>query len=283
MSSEKQEPKLVELGANTREPASKKNLDVSGTVGPDYLGQQTVNVDGHSMDRPGVQNRTPEHFPDDEYAISKMDTGEELPVLLSSSMKTDPIEGTQGSYTQIVEGECARCGYDRLVVSRQTMAGVAREQCNACDAIQEPRTDAGYRMPKTDKERAKETRERNERLGETRAGEVYQLNDRAIRLISGNNTQRYLTFEDVASLTELLVQEGCIDPEDLLSMLEYEQVKDLPYEAGDLGVLDRVYLSLKLKPKTASLTTREWDTPVDGLTDDGVETLCRWLFEAQEN
>ena len=164
MSNESQ-PYLVELGADQSSPASTINLSVKGTVGPDYLGQETVDVDGHPNDRPGVKYDLPESDPDDP-RISQMDTGEKLPVLLSSSMSADPIEGTQGSYTEIVEGECARCGYDRLRHTVITLAGEHKEVCNACGAIQKRRSDKGYRMPTTSKQRMIRSRDRLEQVSD---------------------------------------------------------------------------------------------------------------------
>lgn len=174
---------LEALGANTREPADTINVGVSGTVGPDYLGQQSVDVDGHPCDRPGVRSRLPDRDDVDpeelnrhvDGRIHKIDTGRELPVLLESEMRADPIEGTQGSYTQIVEGECARCGYDRLRESVHTMPGERQRTCNACGAIQDNRADEGYRMPKLDSERADEMRESGEKLGEAGRFDVYDM------------------------------------------------------------------------------------------------------------
>jgi len=168
---------LERLGANTREPADTINIGVSGAVGPDYLGQQSVNVDGHSCDRPGVRSRLPDgdHVNTGDPRIHEMDTGRELPVLLSSSMRTGPIEGTQGSYTQIVEGECVRCGYDRIRESVQTMAGERQRTCNACGAKQDGRADNGYRMPQTDSERADKMRDSGQKLGQAGRFDVYDM------------------------------------------------------------------------------------------------------------
>jgi len=60
--------------------------------------------------------------------------GSEFPVVIDSDFDHDPVEGCQGSYTQIaeIEGGCPNCGYDRVNVSHQTLAGVHREVCRAC-------------------------------------------------------------------------------------------------------------------------------------------------------
>lgn len=166
---------LRRLGANERGAPSGYNLDVSGTVGPDYLGQETVDVSGHPKDRPGVQSRLPESGRSDDPRIARMDTGEELPVLLSSNMRAGPIEGTQGTYTEIVEGHCARCGYDRLRVTTHTLVGEAHETCNACGAIQEPRSDDGYRMPTTDEERADRERDSGRHLTDLGTHGAYDM------------------------------------------------------------------------------------------------------------
>ena len=174
--SDSSQPYLVELDANTREPASTINLSVAGTVGPDYLGQETVDVDGHPNDRPGVKYRLPENDENDP-RIRQMDTGEELPVLLSSDMGADPIEGTQGSYTEIIEGECNRCGYDRLRHTVVTLAGEHKEVCNACGATQTHRSENGYRMPTTSKQRMDRSRDRLDQISDapTAAG-LYDAN-----------------------------------------------------------------------------------------------------------
>jgi len=253
--SKNDQPRLVELGANTREPASKTNLDVSGTVGPDHLGQETVDVDGHSKDRPGVRNRAPENqratVGDGEWEevnpeIALMDTGEELPVLLSSNMSADPIEGTQGSYTQIVEGECPRCGYDRLKVTVVTMAGEAQEQCNACGAKIDRRYDDGYKMPETEKDRARKERESGEKLGELLTRDVYNLETSGagpyVSLVTDNGITR-LSKDGVEQLFWMLV-----DNEDLDLT---ESIKN------NLHKLDQITTALGLIPDNAEVVTED--------------------------
>jgi hypothetical protein len=168
---------LERLNADTRSAADTVNLDVSATVGPDHLGQETVDVDGHPCDRPGVRSRIPDgpRVDPNDPRVQQMDTGRELPVLLSSNMRTGPVEGTQGSFTRIVEGECARCGYDRLRESVQTMAGERQRTCNACGAKQDSRADNDYRMPKLDSERADKMRDSGEKLGEAGSFDVYDM------------------------------------------------------------------------------------------------------------
>lgn len=214
MCSEDTEPALVKMGANERGAPSGYNLDVSGTVGPDYLGQQTTDVDGHPQDRPGVRSRIPESEGDDP-RISRMDTGEELPVLLESNMRAGPVEGTQGSYTQIVEGTCARCGYDRLKVNVATLPGEHQEVCNACGAIQQPRNDDGYRMPKTQEDRAKRMRNAGPKLGKITNSKVVDLEPDTgygpmISLVR-DRSNRSLYKDDVESLFWMLVDNDDID------------------------------------------------------------------------
>lgn len=203
---------LVQLGANERDAPSTINLDVSGTTGPDYLGQQTVDVDGHSKDRPGVRCRAPESDPNDS-RIAQMDTGEELPVLLSSDMSHGPIEGTQGSYTEIVEGECDRCGYDRIKVTRETLAGETKEVCNACGYYQ-----TRERMPTTDKARAKRERESGQKLGELLSRDVYDMESDTgmgpyVSLV-GSNTITRIRKDEVADMFAMIY-----DPRDMFDVL----------------------------------------------------------------
>lgn len=223
MSSDNSTPAIVEMGAGQDDSTRGVNLDVSGTPGPDYLGQETVDVDGHWADRPGVQNRMPENGRTGG-RIRRMDTGEELPVLLSSSMKADPCEGVQGSYSQIVEGECARCGYDRLVETVATLPGERQRTCNACGAKQRPRSDDGYRMPKTDKERARRERESGRKLGSITGDGVYDMEPDTgygpyISLVNDRGVKK-LRKDDVEALFWLLVDNDDIDlPDSLTSNL----------------------------------------------------------------
>lgn len=208
-------PVLEQMGANQRDAPDGYNLDVSGTVGPDYLGQETTDVDGHPCDRPGVRSRLPESSGGDHPEISRMDTGTELPVLLSSDMRPDPIEGTQGTYTKIVEGHCVRCGYDRLRVSVNTLGGIHREECNACGARQDPRSDDGYAMPKTDEERAQREREAGEKLGSLTSRDVYDMEETSGKgpYVSLIGARSYISLpkNDVADLFFILVNNDDLD------------------------------------------------------------------------
>lgn len=206
---------LARMGANERGAPSGYNLDVSGTVGPGYLGQETTDVDGHPQDRPGVLSRLPESTGGDDPRIRMMDTGEDLPVLLESNMRADPIEGTQGSYTEIIEGECARCGYDRLKVSVATMPGERQQVCNACGAIQNHRDDDGYRMPRTRKERAKRKREAGPTIGSITNREVVDLEPDAgygpMVCLARDRSFTSLFKDDVADLFWMLVENDDLD------------------------------------------------------------------------
>lgn len=233
MSSQQDAPALVQLGAGSDDSTRGVNLDVSGTVGPDYLGQQTVDVEGDPNDRPGVRSRLPENCPD-HAEIRRMDTGEELPVLLSSSMRADPCEGVQGSYTKIVEGECARCGYDRLKVSVHTLAGEAQETCNACGAKQRPRSDSGYSMPDTDKDRVKQEKDAGRRLTGLTSRAVYDLEPDtgcgAYISLVGDRSYTRLPKADVADLFWALVENDDLDLADQI------RSREPTYAAASLGV-----------------------------------------------
>lgn len=217
MTDEDTKPALRKMGANERGAPSGYNLDVSGTVGPDHLGQETVDVDGDPNDRPGVRSRIPEKSGADHPEVSRMDTGEELPVLLSSDMQAGPVEGTQGSYTKIVEGHCSRCGYDRLRVSIATLPGEAKESCMACGAIQNHRAEGGYRMPKTDEQRANRERESGEKLGSLLTRGVYDLEETTgvgpYVSIVGDRSHLRLSKDDVSDLFWMLVENDDLDLE----------------------------------------------------------------------
>lgn len=234
MAGDNPKPALVRMGANVREAPSKINLDVSRTVGPDYLGQETTEVSGHSHDRPGVRSRLPEESDGEDPRIARMDTGEDLPVLLESNMRTGPIEETQGSYTQIVEGECARCGYDRLKVSVVTLPGEAQKVCNACDAIQDAGSEDGYRMPRTQGDRASRRRDSGPTLGSLTNADVVDLEPDTgygeMVCLVRDRSFRTLFKADVAELFWMLVENGDLD------LTEQIRRRHAGYEVATLAV-----------------------------------------------
>lgn len=237
------EPALVQMGAGTDDSVRDINLDVSGTVGPDSLGQETTTVDGHWADRPGVQWRRPEEDPDDP-RIRRMDTGEELPVLLSSSMSAGPVEGVQGTYTHIIEGECPRCGYDRLRVTVQTLAGERKEVCNACGAKADRSLDRRYRMPQTDEERAERERESGERLADLSTRVAVDMESDTgmgpyVSLVGSRSVCR-LRKDDVRDLFFALVNRNDID------FVEAIRQNDTQIE--------RAYLALAILPDGMGIT-----------------------------
>lgn len=105
--------------------------------------------------------------------------GEELPVLIDSDFRHDPVEGCQGSFSQIedIDDGCPNCGYDRATVSCQTLGGIRRAKCRACgvDITDMHRDDYEPRAPTSNEERIR----KGERLGKTdRKGvEVYRIHD----------------------------------------------------------------------------------------------------------
>lgn len=247
MATNDDEPALVRMGANTREAPGGYNLDVSGTVGPDYLGQETVDVDGHPKDRPGVRSRLPEDSSAEDPRISRMDTGVDLPVLLESNMRAGPIEGTQGSYTEIIEGECARCGYDRLKLSVATLPGEHQEVCNACGAIQDHHSEDGYRMPRTQKERAKRRKNAGPTLGSITNCEVVDLEPDTgfgpmVALCRARST-RSLFKDDVADLFWMLVDNDDIDIRESIE--------------SNMRKTERVVLASALLPDDITLTSED--------------------------
>jgi hypothetical protein len=203
-----EECKLEELGANTRQAAETVNVEARGP-GPDYLGQETVDVDGHPNDRPGVLSRLPEEHPDDR-DIDRMDTGVELPVLLESNMRSDPIEGTQGSFRRIIEAECPRCGYDRARECVHTLAGEHKRSFMACHAVHDDKQDDGYRMPRSSEERAEMMRTSGPTLGKLTTRKVVDLEPDTgfgprVALVDGSSCTS-LYKDDVEDLFWMLVE-----------------------------------------------------------------------------
>lgn len=96
-----------------------------------------VNVDGHPMaSRDVVPAEELTDLPDErlehEYGSDIGEPAAELPVLLRRNFRTDPVEGEQGSYTEIVERDCPVCGYDRADHTAHTLGGVHNVVCRAC-------------------------------------------------------------------------------------------------------------------------------------------------------
>lgn len=113
--------------------------------------RRTINVmdrvAGHSVDVPGHAKASRDVIPVEELADLPAERlrheygdpdewdelpGESLPVMVSRDFRADPVEGEQGSYTEIVEEDCPVCGYDRADHSTHTLAGVHRVTCRAC-------------------------------------------------------------------------------------------------------------------------------------------------------
>lgn len=242
-------PYLVECDANTREPAQTINVGTESTLGPDFIGQESVTVRGHKADRPGVRSRLPESDSDDP-RISRMDTGESLPVLLSSDMQTSVTEGVNGTYTKIIEGECVRCGYDRLVVSTTTLPHRVKTTCNACEVVQDVHTDSGYRMPQTDGERTREERNLGPQIGSLLSRDVIDLEPDTgigeyISLV-GNRSHQRLRKDDVADLFVMLVRNKDISITDLLE--------------SEFDAIDRAVVLMIL--------AREFDVEINNTTSD---------------
>ncbi len=231
------EPFLVQCGADTRDPPSEINVGVEGTLGPDHLGQETVTIRGHKADRPGVLNRLPETDADDP-RISRMDTGESLPVLLKSDMETNVTEGMVGSWTKIVEGECDRCGYDRIVVSQSEVPHTIKRECNACGARLQTQAPNGYTMPETDAERAQRERDSGETIGTIMRYDVIDLESETgfgpyVSLVNGNSCNR-IRKSDIVDLFFMLVENDDASLSD--SLREYLSENDRLLTA--LGLLD---------------------------------------------
>lgn len=121
---------------NVRDPVEGVTLDVPDhpANGPTAMrikqlherAQRADDGDGYTPDDP--------HDHPEKYSYGM---GDELPVLIRSNMRAAPVEGVQGSYTEIIESECEVCGYDRADHSVHTLAGMHRVECRACGNVTE--------------------------------------------------------------------------------------------------------------------------------------------------
>jgi hypothetical protein len=106
--------------------------------------------------------------------------GDELPVLIKSDFRHDPVEACQGTYAMIAEidGGCPNCGYDRKKVTVHTLPGEHFEACRACGLDLEAAARSDDENPTPSKSRSKTDRIRDvsTRLGRTKKNglAVYQ-------------------------------------------------------------------------------------------------------------
>lgn len=101
----------------------------------DSVAGHDVNVPGHSYDRDPDMDATHARRLALRGAFDDLDDDQPLP-LLASSMRTGPVEGTQGSYSVVtrLDAPCPECGSDYGVHQcASTLGGVGREVCLLCD------------------------------------------------------------------------------------------------------------------------------------------------------
>ena len=138
--------------------------------------------------------------------------GDELPVLIDSDFKHDPVEACQGSYSEIREipedDGCPNCGYDRMTVSVQTLAGVHREKCRACgvDITERNRDDWSPSRPPSARERI---RQNAEYIGSTRRDGVklWKRNENGLLVWSQHDdrTQFHVRRKDTWNLISMMI------------------------------------------------------------------------------
>lgn len=111
------------------------NIDVSDTVGPDAVGQNTADVDGHKYDRD--PDMTFKHARKLALRGEFDDISDEQPMpLLESNIRYDPIEGAVGTYTIVStsDGECPHCGSSYHVAKVGVMThGMSSLICLLCE------------------------------------------------------------------------------------------------------------------------------------------------------
>lgn len=112
---------MTERTINIIDPATGNPVDVDGN--PAY----------ESFSAKALQKMS-EQLREKRFGDDVPQPGAELPVRVSQDWSTDPVEGEQGSYTDIVEIEdgCPVCGYDRAKVTVHTLSDEYMKTCNAC-------------------------------------------------------------------------------------------------------------------------------------------------------
>jgi hypothetical protein len=100
---------------------------------------EPVNVPGHAYDR--AADMDPDHARRLALRGEFDDLDDEQPLpLLSSDFRTDPVEGAQGSYSEVVREDCPECPSEYAIHTNcHTLAGVHSVSCLLCNYhIEEP-------------------------------------------------------------------------------------------------------------------------------------------------
>lgn len=102
------------------------DLRGSGVNVWDRLAGTDVTVPGHPMDQPDDALPLRIEYDDGDHAI-----------LLSSEMRTDPVEGTQGTYTVIrpTDDPCPDCGHEYERHAVDTLGGLRVVSCAVCGRV----------------------------------------------------------------------------------------------------------------------------------------------------
>lgn len=231
------------IGGDRNAPAT-VSIDVSGTVGPDALGQEIATVEGHRADVPGVR----EDVPSDSPRADRQDTGEELPVLLSSSISYDPVEGATGEWTQIEHGTCDRCGYDRIKVHYHTHGIDTTRTCQACGA--KSHEGGQFERPPMDRERISRLRDTVDPVYTTDRYSVFEVagSDSIYRLVDTQTmTLETVSADRIHHLFRIGLEIGALEPPSALARAWRVADEDGdPFES--LDARDRVVLGLTVLP-----------------------------------
>lgn len=137
-------------------------------------------------------------LPEDEITHEK-DTGNKLPVLVQGA--EEPIGKFNSVTVRIIEGECDRCGYDRIKKTTDDAVNKIIKSCNACGAIQKDNIEKGWVMKDEKSERIENEENVGVLIAELCGYDVYDLEP------STNNP--YISLIDGLSITR--INKNCVN------------------------------------------------------------------------
>jgi hypothetical protein len=141
--------------------------------------------------------------------------GSELPVLIDQDFRHDPVEGCQGTFTEIIEIDegCPNCGYDRADHSGHTLAGVYRTVCRACGVDITDSHKDGW-TPSKRRSRAHDVKKDGEFvIGLWPAGDLYRRDETYIA-VNGDRAMTLGKINELANITRKALKHEAYD-EDL--------------------------------------------------------------------
>ena len=174
---------------------------------------------------------------------------------LSTDLDDGPVEACQGTYSRIVEVDCAFCGYDRCDESVHTMGGMTQLTCRRCGATNH---DGGnWSRPETDGQRLAKEKEWSEVAGWLGNGSMFSKGDTPLyRNDNGsylqywfehNGAPRFVDPDDALERLSIMVDDNAFDADQLGDLLTTVVAAD-DFNPEEMQPLDRCVVASTLLP-----------------------------------